>query len=195
MIKLDVYSDYVCPWCYVAQGIVARLKREYELEVDWKPFFLHSEVPDEGIPIRGQLLQRFAGLFNRLHNVAQDNGLSLVIPRILPNTRRCFEAAEYARKQNRHEDFHHIVFRMYYGEGLDIGQWEVLRKAAEEAGLNSDEMQQQTERGDFQDILNERLNNARAINIDVAPTFIVADKLRIEGVQSYSHFQRLLNRL
>ena len=195
MIKLDIYSDYVCPWCYVGQGIVSRLKKDFKVNVDWKPFFLHPEVSVDGIRITGQLLQRYTILHRQLQNPAHDYGLPFVIPYVLPNSRRALEATEYARVHGKHEEFHHAVFHKFYGEGQDIGKWEILRAVAEMIELDPDEMQSKTEAGDFQDILNVKLNNANTLGIVVAPTYVINDKDRIEGVQPYAEFTNILKQL
>jgi predicted DsbA family dithiol-disulfide isomerase len=44
-LKLTIYSDYVCPWCYVGQGAVQKLSQNYPLEVTWMPFYLRPDTP------------------------------------------------------------------------------------------------------------------------------------------------------
>lgn len=195
MIKLDIYSDYVCPWCYVGQGVVERLKREYRVGVEWRPFFLHPEVPPEGIRLPAQVRERFATTYARLKKIADDNGLPLFSPDIIPNSRISLEASEYARTHDKHEEFRRVVFRKLYGEGQNIGTWEVLRAAAEEVGLDPNEMQSKTEAGDFRDLLDEQLKKADALGIYAVPTYIINDKYRIEGAQPFEVFAHRLKKL
>jgi predicted DsbA family dithiol-disulfide isomerase len=165
------------------------------LAVEWRPFHLHPEWPPEGIQIPAQARQRFATTYERLKKIADGYGLPLVSPDILPNSRLSLEASEYARLHGKDEEFHRIVFQKLYGEGQNIGTWDVLRAAAQEAGLDSDEMQSKTEGHDSRDGLNGQLEKASALGICAVPTFIINDQYRIEGIQSFEVFQRALNRL
>jgi predicted DsbA family dithiol-disulfide isomerase len=174
--------------------VVERLKTEYRVVVEWRPFHLHPEWPPEGIRLPEHARQRIAATYERLKKIADGYGLPLVSPDVLPNSRLSLEASEYARAHDKDEEFHRIVFRKLYGEGQDISRWDVLRAAAEECGLDSDEMQSRTESHDFRDVLNGQLENASALGICAVPTFIINDKYRIEGVQSFEVFQRALSR-
>ena len=102
--------------------------------------YLRPDTPPEGMRLSPQIRARFAGANERLKQMAHAAGLEMVQPDVIPNSRRALEATEYAREQGKHEQFHRAVFNKFYGEGQDINQWSVLRAAAEEAGLDPDEM-------------------------------------------------------
>ncbi|NIP60570.1 MAG: DsbA family protein, partial [Gemmatimonadetes bacterium] len=55
IVPVSVYSDYTCPWCYVGLRRLDRLREELpeglELDVTWRPFEIHPEVPREGMPV------------------------------------------------------------------------------------------------------------------------------------------------
>ena len=65
------------------------------------------------------------------------------------NTRLAHEATEYAREHGKANEFHHVVFRKIYADGQDISQWDILRSAAEEVGLDANEMQSEVEGGKY----------------------------------------------
>ncbi len=122
-------------------------------------------------------------------------GLPLVRLEVFPNTRRALEASEYARAHSRHEEFHRIVFRKLWGEGQDIYKWSVLRDAAEEAGLDADEMQRETESGRYHSILDSELERALALCIQAVPTYIVNDRYSVVGAQPFAVFEDIIDRL
>ena len=119
----------------------------------------------------------------------------MVIPGRIPNSRRALEASEYAREQGKHDDFHRVVFQKFYGEGQDMSDWAVLRAAAEEVELDSDEMQQKTDGGDYKTAVDEKFNTARMMVITGVPAYILGDKYAIIGAQPYEVFQQTMTRL
>ena len=76
--KLTIFSDYMCPWCYVGQGVVERLKTEYPVEVDWQPFYLRPDTPPEGMDLPAYILEKVATTTNRLRNTANSYGMNFV---------------------------------------------------------------------------------------------------------------------
>jgi predicted DsbA family dithiol-disulfide isomerase len=175
--------------------VVERLEREHRVEVEWKPFFLRPDTPPEGLRLSPELRARLASANERLKQMAHTAGLEMVQPEIIPNSRRALEATEFARDRGKHEEFHLVVFRKFYGEGQDINQWTVLRATAEEAGLNPDEMQREVERGKYHDVLDAEIAEAYALGITAVPTYVLNDKYAIVGAQPYEVFQRVLARL
>ncbi len=119
----------------------------------------------------------------------------MVHPEWIPNSRRALEASEYAREESLHETFHQAVFRRFYGEGQDIGSWSVLRAAAEEVGLDPEEMQSRTEQGEFSPIVTESVQRAQALGITGVPTYVFNDRYAIVGAQPFEAFERLMARL
>ncbi|MGB8648465.1 MAG: DsbA family protein, partial [Anaerolineae bacterium] len=142
-----------------------------------------------------QLRARFASANQRLDQMAQAAGLEMVHPDLIPNSRRALEATEYARAQGKHREFHHIVFRKYYGEGQDINRWDVLRAAAQEVGLDAEEMEREVERGQYHQALDDQIAEASAIGVNAVPTYVLDDKYGVVGAQPYEVFQRVLARL
>ena len=127
--------------------------------------------------------------------MARANGMEMVTPSRIPNTRLAHEATEYAREQGKGEDFHRIVFRKYYGEGQDIGRWEALRAAAQEAGLNADAMQRVVEVGKYTAAVNAMVQEAYQIGVTGVPTYVLNDRYAIVGAQPYEVFLEALRQI
>ena len=111
--------------------------------------------------------------------------------RVLACARRV-AATEHARAHGRHEEFHRVVFREFYGEGRDISRWEILRAAAREVGLDPDAMQREVESGAYTALVEELMAEARTLGIDGVPTYILDGKYAIVGAQPYAAFERAL---
>lgn len=169
--------------------------QDYEVEVEWRAFELHPEIPPEGMQLPPQLRAGLGGMAERVQEMAQEVGMPMVMPDLIPNSRRALEAAEYARAQRAHEPFHAVVFRQLYAEGQDIGQWEVLRAAAAAVGLDPDAMQRETEARNYRAAVDRQIAEARALGITGVPTYIFEDQYAVVGAQPYEVFQQAMARL
>jgi predicted DsbA family dithiol-disulfide isomerase len=194
-IQLTIFSDYICPWCYVGQGVVEKLKTEYPLEIDWQPFYLRPDTPPEGMDLPEYIRERAAGSTGRLADIARSYGMDFVHVQRLFNTRRAHEATEYARAQGQSEAFHRVVFHQVYGLGHDISTWDVLRTAAVETGLDADAMQNEVESGRYSALVQDQVARAQALGISAVPTYVLNNRYGIVGTQSYEVFQQAIARL
>lgn len=194
-IKLTIYSDYICPWCYVGQGIVERLKTEYPLEIDWRPFYLRPDTPPEGMDLPEHIRQHAAKATERLSQTARSYGMEFVHVQRFFNTRHAHEATEYAREQGKSEEFHREVFHKVYGLGQDISTWGVLRDAATETGLDANAMQTAVESGTYAALVESQIARAHALGITGVPMYVFNDRYGIVGMQPYQVFQQTIARL
>jgi predicted DsbA family dithiol-disulfide isomerase len=163
--------------------------------VEWRAFELHPEIPPQGLQLAPDMRDQLVGMSERLKEMALEAGMPIVMPDLIPNSRRALEAAEYARRKGKHEAFHRAVFRKLYGEGQNIHDWDVLRAAAEEAGLDADAVQRETERGMFRVEVDRQTAEAWALGITGVPAYILNDRYAIIGAQPYEVFQQTVSRL
>jgi len=176
--------------------VVAKLKTEYNIEVEWRPFYLRPDTPPEGMDLPDYIQRaRANGSDDRLQQIARSNGMEFVSTKRIYNTRLAHEATEYAREHSKAEEFHRIVFRKVYAEGQDISQWDVLRSAAEEAVLNADEMQKDVEGGKYTAYVAAQVQQAYQIGVSGVPTYVINDRYAIVGAQPYEVFKNALDRI
>ncbi len=165
------------------------------MAVTWLPVEIHPEVPEDGLDWPPYLRARFGGMSDVLREQAQEAGLPLVVPEIIPNSRRALEAAEYAREKGHHAAFHRVVFRQFYGEGENLRSWEMLRAAAEEASLDPDEMQEKTEAGKYSAFVDVQISRLTALGATGVPLFIFDNKYAILGLRPYEAFEEVMETL
>jgi len=194
-IKLTIYSDYVCPWCYVGQGVVEELIKDHNVKVDWRPFYLHPDTPVEGMELPDYIKNRVAQTNAFLKERANSYGMDMVFSTRIPNTRLAHEATEYARRHGKEMEFHRNVFDKFYGRGQDISKWDVLRAAAEEVGLNGEEMQSWVEAGTYTAIVQSEVDQAHDIGVTGVPTYVLNDHYAIVGAQTYDVFLQALEEI
>ncbi len=173
--------------------MVEKLKQDYEIEVDWRPFYLYGDTPPEGRELPEHVKRaRAAGSEERLSQLAASFGMKFVSTKRIHNTRLAHEATEYARDHGKLVEFHRIVFRKVYGEGLDISQWEVLRAAAAEAGLDAEGMQRDVEAGKYTANVEEQVQQAYRMGVSGVPTHVINNRYAVVGAQPYEVFKRAL---
>lgn len=127
-----------------------------------------------------------------LRDEAHKAGLTMIVPELIPNSRRALEASEYVREQGKHELFHKIVFQKFYGEGQDLRSWSVLRAAAVEVGVDADEMQERTENGRYAKIVDQRLAELQGLRASGVPLYIFDGKYAVIGLQPYAAFEEVM---
>ena len=173
--------------------MVDQLKSEYQVDVEWRPYYLRPDTPPKGMDLPEYIIKaRASGADERLQNMAKLHGMEFKSPDRIYNTRIAHEATEYAREHGRGLEFHHVVFRKVYGEGLDISQWTILRSAAEEVGLDAADMQAVVDGGKYTAEVAAQVRQAQEIGVTGVPTYVINDRYAIVGAQPYEAFKNAL---
>jgi predicted DsbA family dithiol-disulfide isomerase len=176
--------------------VVERLKQEYNIDVEWRPFYLYWDIPPEGKDLPEYVRRaRAGGSEERLSSIAKSYGMDFKSTERIYNTRLAHEATEYAREQGRSNEFHKALFRKVYAEGQDPSQWSVLRSTAEEVGLNGDEMQQLVESNRYTGYVEEQVRWAQQIGVTGVPTYVINERYAVVGAQPYEVFKNTLTQI
>ena len=182
VVPVSVYSDYTCPWCYVGLQRLERAKRhaadKVTLDVVWKPFEIHPDVPAEGLPFLGLSYppDRLSAMLDYLQRIAPEEGLDftkrLQIAR-LANTHRALLVSAYtqAEEPEAFDRLHRKLFHAYFTEGKDIGDAGVLREIAMAARLDIGRMELALAAGDYESEIEKTTAEARRRGITGTPTF------------------------
>ncbi len=195
-VKVIAYSDYICPFCYIGYHRIEQLKKEYNLDVDWRPFEIHPETPKGGaltekLPFPKGYLEM---VFANVKRLADQDGLTLKFSEKLPNSRLALYISEFARKKGKFEEFHKLVLETYWLEGKDIGDKSLLLNLAGSVGLNKKEIEIYLNTDEPFKELQKSLKEIRAYGINGVPTFIIGEKL-IVGAQPYEIFTKTINEI
>jgi len=176
--------------------VVEKFKEEYSVDVEWRPFYLYLDTPPEGRELPDTIRQKRAlGSEQRLKEIANSDGLKFRSTERIYNTRLAHEATEYAREHGKGNEFHKVVFRKIYAEGQDISQWDVLRSAAEEVGLDADEMQREVESEKYTAQVADQVRWAYQIGVTGVPTYVINNRYGIVGAQPYEVFKQALEQI
>jgi len=114
---------------------------------------------------------------------------------IVPSTRRAHEAAELARVHGQLNPMHASLLRRYWTEGQDLYSLDTLRAAAEEVGLDPDELQAAIEAGTYRPAVEESVREANELGIHAVPTFVFDGRLAVQGAQELPVFRQVMAEL
>jgi predicted DsbA family dithiol-disulfide isomerase len=136
-VRISVWSDYVCPFCYLELPVLDALAEEMgdRLALDWRAFELRP-APEPTLDPDGAYLHR---VWNAsVYPMAAARGLVLRLPPVQPRSRLALEAASFARDAGRFDAMNRGLFRAFFEEGRDIGELPTLLDVGGAAGLDRD---------------------------------------------------------
>jgi predicted DsbA family dithiol-disulfide isomerase len=176
--------------------VVEKLKQEYNIDLEWRPFYLYWNIPSEGTDLPDYVKRaRAQGSEQRLEAMAKSYGMDFQSTQRIYSTRLAHEATEYARENGKANEFHKALFRKVYAEGQDPSQWSVLRAVAEELSLNADEMQQLVESNKYTGLVEEQVRWAQQIGVTGVPTYVINNRYAVVGAQPYDVFKSALTQI
>ncbi|MBH0195652.1 MAG: DsbA family oxidoreductase [Nitrospira sp.] len=146
-LHIDIYSDVICPWCYVGKRRLERALKTWDgvpVNVQWRPFQLNPTMPRNGMDRRQYLEAKFGGpqAAQAIYDQVAAAGAAELIPfafdRIArtPNTFAAHRLIWLAGHRGKQEEMVEALFRRYFVEGGDIGSIEMLSLVAAQAGLD-----------------------------------------------------------
>jgi predicted DsbA family dithiol-disulfide isomerase len=174
-------------------GLVDKLKKEFDLAIEWLGFEIHPETPQEGMP----LIKMFPradvdSMTRRLNSMGDPFGLTFRKIVNISNSRLSLEAGEFAKDHGRFDEFHHAVFHAYFSRGTDIGNIDVLAQIGKGSGLDAADLRNALETGKYRKQLDEVKKTAAGLSVTAAPTFIINKTDRIVGAQPIEAFRERL---
>ena len=188
-LQVQVWADYCCPFCHVARERVSYLQTHHGAEVDWFPFDLHPEYPDDGLR-RATLvaLHGGPGFDHPVREMAQQAGLPYrPNPDVVPRTRRALELTEWARAQGggAYRALHAAIMDAGWRDGRDITQPAVLADVARAVGLDADAGMASVEAGEWAAAVDDSTRWARAAGISGVPGMVLDGRLLISGLVTH----------
>lgn len=184
-LRVQIWSDYICPFCHVARERAAWLHSEYGAQVEWLPFDLHPEYPPDGLA-RPALVARYGEAFvDTVRTLSEESGLVYnPHPDVVPNSRRALELTEWARTldDGSHTRLHDALMDAYWVQARDITLWDVLVPVADGVGLDGAKGREAVESGGFARAVDASTDWARQAGITAVPAFVFDGRLLVSGV-------------
>ena len=193
-LKIDIVSDVVCPWCYIGKKRIEdalALATGVPVEVNWRPFFLNSWVPREGISRDEYLTAKFGspeaykGIAGRVVAAAGEEGLSYhpELVKRQPNTIDCHRLIHWADAKGKAAEMKQRLMELYFRDGGDLTDVNVLVQAAADIGLDGDDIRRRLATDEDVDLISGWAQEASEKGISGVPTYVFAQKYAVSGAQ------------
>jgi predicted DsbA family dithiol-disulfide isomerase len=205
-LKIDVYSDVICPWCYLGKKrLEEALKvsgKAGEAEVHFLPYELNPGTPAEGLDHKKHLAEKFGGTHMldqahaRLTALGKEAGIDYHFDDIqrTPNTLKAHRILWLAEKEGGGNEAHNAFFKAYFTEGKDLGDQRTLIEVAVSAGLDRAKVEKLLKGNDFEAEVRGAEEKAYDIGVNGVPFFVFNDQFAVSGAQDVKTFVKALEK-
>lgn len=207
MMTIDIWADFVCPFCYIGKHnfdeALADFVHRDDIQVTYKSFQLDPDTPKyDGTPYVESLAKKFGSvekareITSNVTEQARAVGLTFDFENGKPtNTFDAHRLNLYAQSQNN-KTFAELAFHGHFVDGLDIGDFATLTDLAEQAGLDKNQAQAVLEdETSYHDDVKEDIKQAASFSISGVPFFIIDQKYSISGAQPTDTFSKALDKI
>ena len=186
--RLEVFTDFVCPWCYLSTPRVERIRQNYDVDVQWVYFPLHPDTPKEGLLLTDLFAGRNFDLnaaHARLKNLMDAEGLKFNQRTHTYNSRL---AQELAKAFDAVRD---PLYRAYFEEAKNIGDVEILVDIAKSAGVPEPDARRVLAERSFKQAVDADWEKARRYGITGVPSFVAGNQ-KLTGAHPYEVLEKLM---
>ena len=205
-LTIDIVSDVVCPWCYIGKRRIEnalKLVPDVPVEVNFRPFFLNPWVPREGISRDAYLTTKF-GSVEAYHGIAQrvviaagEEGLIYRPENVKrqPNTIDCHRLIHWADAIGKAPEMKQRLMELYFRDGGDLTDTEVLVQAAADIGLGADDVRRRLATDEDVALISALAQDAADKGIQGVPTYVLAQKYAVSGAQDPAMLARAIRQV
>jgi len=192
-LKVSVFSDYICPFCYVGSRRLLRLNEEYDLKVNWRGLEIHPKAPVEGMSVTrlNYTAEQRTQAKATLRKMAEEENIDIGALDFTTNSHKALLLSEAAKHAGRDMFYalHERIFHAYFTEGKNIGDETVLRALAREVGLPETLTDSAWSNPVYVQALELNLRAALTLGVRSTPTYFFGDDV-IVGVVPYTELQQ-----
>ncbi len=206
MIHLDIFSDPVCPWCYIGKAHLDRAlskRPDHPFAIEWHPFQLNPDMPRAGVDRAGYLEQKFGGpakaaaIYARVAQAAVEAGVDIDFAAIkrMPNTLDAHRLCHWARLEGRQTAVKSALMQAFFRDGRDIGDTPTLVSIAGTAGMDRAMVARLMASDADRDDIIARDQDARTKGVTAVPTFLIARQYVVQGAQPPEMWNQVIEEL
>jgi len=196
----------VCPWCYIGKRRIENalaLASDVPVHINWRPFFLNPWVPPEGISRDEYLTAKFGspeaykGIAGRVVAAASEEGLEYrpELVRRQPNTTDCHRLIHWADAKGRSAEMKQRLMELYFRDGGDLTDINVLVQAAADCGLDAEDVRRRLSTDEDVALISGQAKEAADKGISGVPTFVFAQKYAVSGAQPPDQLARAIRQV
>jgi len=187
-IQLEVFTDFVCPWCYLCTPRVEKLRKNFAIEVQWRFFPLHPDTPASGLALKELFAGRIANFEAaqaHLKTLMDAEGLQFNERTYTYNSRLAQELAK------AFDNLRDSLYRAYFEGGRNIGDIEVLMDIAGSGGVPVAEARRVLAERTFKNAVDADWEKARQYGITGVPSFVAGGR-KLVGAHPYETLEKFV---
>lgn len=192
--EITMIGDFQCPYCYMAKMNVDKLKKDYDLKINFMGFEIHPETPERGIDAE-DYFNDFEGLENEIKSFFDKYGILFNLNEKIPNTNKALQIAEYAKEVNKSEEYNSAMYKARYVDAINISRVDEIKKIAKSVGITAKEVDEVLFGDKYRHILDANKRFCYRHKFNSVPTFIINDKIAIIGMQPVEAFTDAFKKL
>jgi len=206
-MKVEIWSDVMCPFCYIGKRNFELALKEFpqkeQVEIEWKSFQLNPAMVTDPSKNINEFLAEHKGISvaqakqmnDRVTEMAREVGLHYDFDKaIVANSFDAHRLSHFAKKHGVQNAVEELLFKAYFTEGKNTADHEILIAIAVEAGLNSEEARTMLASNQFADDVNNDIYEAQQVGARGVPFFVFDYKYAVSGAQPSELFLQVLNR-
>ena len=205
-VKLDILSDPICPWCYIGKSHLDKALAnvpDHPFVIEWHPFQLNPDMPDEGMDRRDYLERKFGGkdgavrAYAPVVEHAENAGLKIDFEGMkrTPNTLDAHRLIHWAGIEGKQNAIVDALFDAYFVQARDIGDAEVLADIADSAGMDAAVVMKLLQSDADREDIRTRDSHSRKMGVSSVPTYIVANQHAVPGAQPPEMWEKVIGEI
>jgi predicted DsbA family dithiol-disulfide isomerase len=206
-MKIEVWSDVMCPFCYLGKRKFENALKEFadkeHIEVEWKSFQLNPDlVTNPGISILQYLsehknisVEQAGQMHNHILQAGKAVGVEYHFDKVVvANTFRAQQLLKFALTQDKQSEMEELLFEAYFTKGENVDDLPTLLRLANEAGLDTVGLNEVLENNEYAAQVDEDIAEASQLGIHSVPYFVFNRKLAVNGAQESTVFLETLRK-
>jgi predicted DsbA family dithiol-disulfide isomerase len=206
-MKVEIYSDVACPWCYIGKRRFERALAAFPgaeaVEVVYRPYQLNPEAPDSPFPLQEYLQKKFgaqaAQMARQVAETARTEGIVMDFGRALSantlSALRLLRLAEHEYGAAVQQALKEKLLEAHFALGLDVGDREVLAGLAESVGMDGERARAYLQGDEGRREVKDEIAAAQRLRITAVPTFVIDGRYAVQGAQPASAFLQVLEQV
>ncbi len=190
-----VFTDYICPFCYVGDVRLDRLREDYNLKINWCFLELHPETPSAGMDASCLRYSdpKWQQMMDNLSMLAEEESISFRPQTFTTNSHKSLLLAEAAKEDGADVFYalHRRLFEAFFTEGDNIGDEAVLEKLARQAGVSDEVLARAWTDARYEARLGQYRDAAAELDVCATPTVFFGEQQRLDGALPLSVFRQL----
>lgn len=206
-MKIEIWSDIACPFCYIGKRKIEKAISKFEhgdqVEIEWKSFQLNPDQvtqPDQNplellAQMKGWSLEQTKEMMGSVTQMAADEGLEYHLDKtVVANTKKAHRLLHLAKSVGKGDELKERLLKAHFTDALNVDDDAVLLKLGEDVGLDAAAIQEVLTSDKFDNEVDQDIYESRQVGVRGVPFFVLDRKYGISGAQPDAVFDDTLQK-